>query len=251
MKKKYYVYMHLYNSQPVYIGKGSVRYNRNITKGGYDDRAYNKTNTRNKKYLNFVKEVGKDNIEVKIVARFDDEQEALWLEDELHEVYDNLYSTTLKISSSGKNNGMYGKQQKFAKPIIQLTLAGDFIKEYRCAQDAIGFDHRNINMCCNKKRCTYKGFRWLFADEYYSGNYSFKKDTKKKEVVAISKDYIKHFNSYKECSNYIGCNSNKIKQNKNNYSKNKEVFVFSKEDYNGETYEELLIKNEKNKILVA
>lgn len=194
MKKKYYVYQHLYKDKIVYIGVGTTYCKINNKK--YDKRAYD-FSCRNIKYLNFIKEVGKENIQVRIVARFDNKQDALWLEDELHEVYDNLYSTTLKISSSGKNNGMYGKQQKFAKPIIQLTLAGDFIEEYRCAQDAIGFDHRNINMCCNKKRCTYKGFRWLFADEYYSGNYSFKKDAKKTEVVAISKDYIKHFNSYK------------------------------------------------------
>ena len=43
MKKKYYVYMHLYQDKPVYIGKGSVNYSKCKTKGGYDCRANNKT----------------------------------------------------------------------------------------------------------------------------------------------------------------------------------------------------------------
>ena len=74
-KKPYYVYMHFYDGYPVYIGKGKVVYYKD---SGYDCRAYRMTN-RNRDYMYFLETVGKENIYIKIIARFDDEQDAIWL----------------------------------------------------------------------------------------------------------------------------------------------------------------------------
>ena len=167
MKKKYYVYQHLYKDKVVYIGKGSVDYKKCKTKGGYDDRAYNKTNTRNERYLNFIKEVGKENIEVRIVARFDDKQDALWLEDELHEVYDNLYSICRKN---------------------------------------------------NKERY------------------------KRTPIVVISKDNRLYFNSYSEGNKVLNYYTGRIRNNKIPYSPKHKVFILSQDEYNNETYDELIYK---------
>lgn len=239
MKKKYYVYMHLYNSQSVYIGKGSVDYKKCKTKGGYDDRAYNKTNTRNERYLNFIKEVAKENIQVRIVARFDDEQDALWLEDELHEVYDNLYSL-----SSRQVAKLVSEREK--KAIVQLTMDGEFVKEYARATDAVGFLSSGISICCNKDAISHRGYRWMFADEYYNGNYSFKQDNRGKykatSIVVVSKDNVYCFNSHKQCYDTLGFYSKDILKSSNIYSKRYDLFVMKEDEYNNETYDELIVK---------
>lgn len=239
MKKKYYVYQHLYKDKVVYIGKGSVDYKKCKTKGGYDDRAYNKTNTRNKRYLNFIKEVGKENIQVRIVARFDDEQDALWLEDELHEVYDNLYSL-----SSRQVAKLVSEREK--KAIVQLTMDGEFVKEYAGAIDAVGFLSSGISLCCTKDAISHRGYRWMYADEYYSGDYSFKQDNRGKDkgtsIVVVSKDNVYCFNSHKQCYDTLGFYSKDILKSNNNYSKRYDLFVMKQDEYNNETYDELIVK---------
>ena len=238
MKKKYYVYMYLYNNQPVYIGKGSVRYDRSITKGGEDKRAISFTN-RNKRYLNFIKEVGKENIQVRIVARFDDEQDALWLEDELHEVYDNLYSL-----SSRQVAKLVSEREK--KAIVQLTMDGEFVKEYAGVIDAVGFLSSGISLCCTKDAISHRGYRWMYADEYYSGDYSFKQDNRGKDrgtsIVVITKDNVYCFNSHKQCYDTLGFYSKDILKSSNNYSKRYDLFVMKQDEYNNETYNELIVK---------
>lgn len=227
MKKKYYVYMHLYKDKVVYIGKGSVDCSRNISKGGYDRRAYSfGSKNRNERYLNFIKEVGKENIQVRIVARFDDEQDALWLEDELHEVHDNLYSLSTKELSNKKS-----------KAIVQLDLDGQFVAEHKNAKCVVDIDSTNINRCCNKKMCTYKGYRWLFADEYYNGNFSFKQDDRinkrANSIILVYKDRIEKFNSIRECmraTDYKNV-SNIAKGKYNHYSKKLDCYIYYEEKY--------------------
>lgn len=229
-KKKYYVYMHLYNNQPVYIGKGSVNYNNCKKKGGRDDRAYTFNNkVRNERYINFIKEVGKENIEVRILARFDDEQDALWLEDELHEVFDKLYSLSSKqVVNIPKNMPV--------KPIVQLTMEGKFIREHKSASYIEGYETSNINKCCNKQISSSKGYRWLFADEYYSGDYCFKDNkhkNKKKAVVLVYKDRVEHYDGIRDCErakNFYGVHRI-AKGSCNNYSKKLDCNIYYRCDY--------------------
>lgn len=244
MKKKYYVYMHLYNSQPVYIGKGSVSYDRSKSKGGADRRAY-EIRKRNERYTNFIEEVGKENIEVQIVARFDEEDVALWLEDELHEVYDSLYSLSNRQVAkliSERNKGKEG----IKKAIVQLTMDGEFVKEYAGATDAVGFLSSGISICCTKDAISHRGYRWMFADEYYSGDYSFKQDNRGKDkgtsIVVVSKDNVYCFNSHKQCYDTLGFYSKDILKSSNNYSKRYDLFVMKQDEYNNETYDELIVK---------
>lgn len=224
MKKKYYVYMHLYNNHPVYCGVGTV------CKRGYDLRAINFTN-RNERYLNFIKEVDKVNIDIQIIARFDDRQDALWLEEELHKVYTNLYSISDKevIKRNAKIN---------SKPVVQLTLDGKFVKEY--SNSIIeGFDGSAITKCCRKELSSSKGYRWLFADEYYSGDYSFKEIKRemnckdKKSVVLVYSDRIEKFNSIRECmraTDYKNV-SNIAKGKYNHYSKKLDCYIYYEEEF--------------------
>lgn len=166
MKKKYYVYMHLYNNRPVYIGKGS------INKYGYDDRviAFNK---RSEKYKEFINSIGgKQNIETRIVARFDDEQDALWLEEELHKVHEDLFSTI----SKGKTHPMYGKFDELnpnSKSVICLNTEEIFNSLTTGAKKYNIKSISKITLCCKGKRksagkhpITKEKLKWMYYRDY-------------------------------------------------------------------------------------
>lgn len=56
---------------------------------------------------------------------------------------------------------------KLQKPIVQL-LDGYVIATFSCIKDAskFGFNKSQISMCCNKKRATHKGYKWMFLSDY-------------------------------------------------------------------------------------
>ena len=72
------------------------------------------------------------------------------------------YATRNERISKTMTNG------KTSKPVLQLSLSGDFIREWpsvaECGRN--GFDISNVCKCCNGERKTHKGFRFMFADDY-------------------------------------------------------------------------------------
>ena len=73
-----------------------------------------------------------------------------------------------------KENSNYGTRNerifekttngKLSKPVLQLSLDGELIREWPSTKEAErnGFNHCNICQCCNGKQKTYKGFRWMY-----------------------------------------------------------------------------------------
>ena len=57
---------------------------------------------------------------------------------------------------------------KLSKRVLQLSLTGDLIREWpstnECGRN--GFNQSHVVNCCNGKRKTHKGFRWMYADDY-------------------------------------------------------------------------------------
>ena len=51
-----------------------------------------------------------------------------------------------------------------SKPVLQLSLTGDLIREWESAKECgqNGFSQGNVCECCNGKRKTHKGFRWMY-----------------------------------------------------------------------------------------
>ena len=84
-------------------------------------------------------------------------------------------SETKKGKGCGKDNLMYGikgSNNPVSKKVVQLkkdTL--DLVEIYdsmTIAKEKYGFDTGNISKCCNGKSKTYKGFIWMFYDDYCS-----------------------------------------------------------------------------------
>ena len=68
-----------------------------------------------------------------------------------------------------KENNNYGtRTERTSKPVIQLSLTGDFIREWpstaECERN--GFYSSNVSACCNGKLPHYKGFRFMYAEDY-------------------------------------------------------------------------------------
>ena len=93
-----------------------------------------------------------------------------------------------KISDAAKNrtgekNPFYKKQhteesklkmseaKKDKQSIVQLTKDQNFIKEWKCIQqasDTLNITYRRILDCCKKRQQTTCGFCWMYANEYYT-----------------------------------------------------------------------------------
>lgn len=80
------------------------------------------------------------------------------------------------ISKILKNNnitiisGQERVRKTSGKPIVQVDLQGNFIAEFSSSGEAgkaIGKNRAHIGNCCNHKRKTAYGYKWLFSDEYY------------------------------------------------------------------------------------
>ena len=64
-----------------------------------------------------------------------------------------------------------GKNNYDAKPIVQLTIEGVFIRDWdylRQAARELHINEASICMCCRKQHKTAGGFRWVYAKEYYN-----------------------------------------------------------------------------------
>ena len=89
----------------------------------------------------------------------------------------------LSEASKGEKNPMYGKQhseetkrkmseakRKISKPLVQLDRnSNEIVNVFNSAMEAErqgGFDNSNISNCCNGKRKTHKGYKWMFLSDY-------------------------------------------------------------------------------------
>lgn len=74
----------------------------------------------------------------------------------------------------GENNSNYGhkwseKQRannNTARPVVQLTMSYEFVAEYPYIRAAKGFNGGYIGQCCRGKKDSYKGYRWMFKEDY-------------------------------------------------------------------------------------
>ena len=87
---------------------------------------------------------------------------------EILQVSYSLLQSGVERKSLIKPDNYKIKQVKQRKNIIQLDLEGNFIKEFNGLTLIEGFTATNISACCRGKDKSYKGFRWMFAVDYYN-----------------------------------------------------------------------------------
>lgn len=158
----------------------------------------------NKNYINHISEV-----------KFDNRADNL-------EWCTNKYN--LNYSECGKRTGVIlkkkyanGEIEKNTKPVIQLSLSGEFILRYDSITDVEknGFNRRNVNQCCLCQRKKHKGYIWMYESEYTEENVkkrieSVQSFAKRKPVVqlTLNEEYIKTWPSVKSTESLGYCWTN-------------------------------------------
>lgn len=70
-----------------------------------------------------------------------------------------------RLGRRGSFLGKFGEKHNRSKPVLQLDLEGNFIKQWSCGneiQRKLGFSNSNINACCLGKRKTAYGYKWQY-----------------------------------------------------------------------------------------
>ena len=72
------------------------------------------------------------------------------------------HGTRNERSAKTRTNG------KLSKRVLQLSLSGDLIREWESTSECgrNGFSQGNVCSCCNGKLPHYKGFLWMYAEDY-------------------------------------------------------------------------------------
>lgn len=82
------------------------------------------------------------------------------------EVKELIRAKTLKQFENGMP---LETRRKLGKPVVQLSLEFEYIKEHHTAKeagDSLGIGHRHIGNVCKGKRNTSGGYRWMYVDDY-------------------------------------------------------------------------------------
>lgn len=61
--------------------------------------------------------------------------------------------------------------RKISKPVIQLDLDGNFVRELKSCREGLiyGFDNSSISACCRGVRKVHKGFKFVYKENYMGG----------------------------------------------------------------------------------
>ena len=81
------------------------------------------------------------------------------------------WKTPKENSNHGTRNERISKTMtngKLSKRVLQLSLTGELIKEWESTQECgrNGFKHSNVAACCRGELPHYKGFRWMYTEDY-------------------------------------------------------------------------------------
>ena len=84
----------------------------------------------------------------------------------------NKEKTTIEWVTREENNNYGTRNERVAKAnskrVLQFSLSGELIREWpsimECGRN--GFNQGVVCNCCNGKRKTHKGFRWMYYDDY-------------------------------------------------------------------------------------
>lgn len=82
---------------------------------------------------------------------------------------ENSKYTILCGNHYSPSKGLYGVNNPRSKPIIQLTIEGNFVKKWVNAREIdkeLGIDFRYVSRCCNHKCKSAHGYKFIFEEEY-------------------------------------------------------------------------------------
>ena len=84
----------------------------------------------------------------------------------------NKEKSTIEWATYEENNNYATRNERagkaLSKKVLQLSLTGDLIREWESTNECgrNGFNQGAVSRCCNGKLPHYKGFRWMYYDDY-------------------------------------------------------------------------------------
>ena len=81
------------------------------------------------------------------------------------------WKTPKENSNHGTRNERIAKAMtngKLSKKVLQFTLDGEFVREWESTNECgrNGFNQGAVAACCRGEKPHYKGFRWMYYDDY-------------------------------------------------------------------------------------
>lgn len=179
-----------------------------------------------------IQEFGQDNFTWEIIDTADSDEEAVKLE----RYYIKKFDTHTPNGYNMNKGGVGGHN---ARPVVRLSLQGDFIKRYDSAGDAKadGFLDSDVLVNCKNKSHMCKGFTFMFEDDYKRlGAKVYKKpeSTSVKKIIQCDMDgnFIKEFESVTKAANELGIARTRISSALIGCSKTAGNYIFVyKEDF--------------------
>lgn len=84
-----------------------------------------------------------------------------------------LHRSESKKGEKSPRYGLYGKDCPTSKPIVQLTLNGEFVRDWDCikeAEESLNVSKGNICRVLKGKSAYAKGYKWMYKSDYYAQN---------------------------------------------------------------------------------
>lgn len=147
--------------------------------------------------------------------------------------YNSYKPNGYNMTKGGDGGSMWN-----ARPVVCLTLSGNFVKRYDSAGEAEldGFNNVNVLLNCKGKLLTCKNHMFMFEDEYLkkgAKKYQKPESSSKKSIIQcdLNGNYIKKFESIIEASRDTGANRTTISGvlSRNYKSANGFIFVYEKD----------------------
>lgn len=193
-----------------------------------------KKSSENSLFHRAIKKYGWENFEYKVLFKIHCNNEQ-----DLTNTLNIKESIALKGKYVGPKNLNFGKKRKPLSnevknklsiansiPVVQLSIEGDFIKEWVGAKKAENdLKLKGITKACKGKAITVGGFRWMYKSEYESNDYELKSTEKFniRGVVQLDLDceVVNTFKSISEASTITKINYSNIRSSLNPNIKSK------------------------------
>lgn len=183
----------------IYIGKTSQFKERKWQ----HERCYKKEDCRFHRAIQYY---GKDKFNWEIIDETNSLDKAYELEKKYIKEYSSYHPKGYNMTKGGAGGSMWN-----ARPVVRLTLDGEFVKRYDSAGEAKldGFHGSDVLLVCKGVNCSCKGYLFMFEDEYNERGARKYYPSKPKETTPIIQcdlngNFINEFTSVKQAAEETG-----------------------------------------------
>lgn len=204
--RTYYIYkVTNTNNGKIYIGKTS----------NFKERKWQHERCHEKDDCIFhraIQKYGKEKFNWEIIDQTNNLDFAYKLEKKYIKKYNSYNPNGYNMTKGGSGGSMWN-----ARPVVKLTLNGDFVKKYDSAGETKidGFHDSDVLLCCKDVISSCKGYMFMFEDEYIDKGpkqYRHPKGPKTTPIIQcdLKGNFIKEFPSVKQAANDTGVNRTTI-----------------------------------------